>query len=67
MARIQVADLPSPFSKDVTRRAFITDVVIHTDYDPTYMQKDLFVIPSLPFLRREAESLVKRFGIKVAS
>ena len=50
-------------SRDVTRRPFVTDVVIGTDYDPTYMQKDLFVIPSLPFLRREAEALVKRLGI----
>lgn len=43
----------------------MTDVVIDTDYDPTYMQKDLFVIPSLPFLRREAETLVKRLGINI--
>jgi phenylalanine-4-hydroxylase len=55
----------SLYSKDVSRRPFVTDVVINTDYDPTYMQKDLFVIPSLPFLRREAENLVRRFGIKV--
>ena len=50
-------------SREVSRRPFATDVVIATDYDPTYMQKDLFVIPSLPFLRREAESLVRRLGI----
>src|SRR6185312_2776549 len=56
----------SLYSKDVSRRPFITDTVIHTDYDPTYMQKDLFVIPSLPFLRREAENLVRRLGIEVA-
>ena len=53
------------FSKDVTRRPFITDDVIHTDYDPTYMQTTLFIAPSLPFLRRELESLVRRFGIPV--
>ena len=52
-------------SRDVTRQPFVTDVVIDTDYDPTYMQKVLFVIPSLPFLRREAEALVKRLGIQV--
>ncbi|HEY3789886.1 MAG TPA: hypothetical protein VGL71_13580 [Urbifossiella sp.] len=57
----------SLYSKDVSRRPFVTDIVINTDYDPTYMQKDLFVIPSLPFLRREAENLVRRLGIKVAS
>lgn len=55
----------SLYSKDVTRRPFVTDVVVNTDYDPTYMQKDLFVIPSLPFLRAETESLVKRLGIQV--
>jgi phenylalanine-4-hydroxylase len=55
----------SLYANDVTRRPFVTDVVVNTDYDPTYMQKDLFVIPSLPFLRREAENLVRQFGIKV--
>lgn len=55
----------SLFSRDVTRRPFVTDVVINTDYDPTYMQNQLFVIPSLPFLRRETENLVRRFGIPV--
>ncbi|HVK09303.1 MAG TPA: hypothetical protein VM597_11045 [Gemmataceae bacterium] len=55
----------SLFSKDVTRRPFVTDTVITTDYDPSYMQKDFFVAPSLPFLRRELESLVRRFGIPV--
>src|SRR5438067_2228669 len=52
-------------SKDVTRRPFITDVVIATDYDPSRMQDRLFVAPSLPFLRRELEGLVRRFGIPV--
>ena len=53
------------FSKDVTRRPFVTDDVIAQDYDPTYMQTTLFVAPSLPFLRRELEALVRRFGIPV--
>lgn len=53
----------SLFSPDVTRRPFVTDVVIATDYDPSYMQKDLFVAPSLAYLRHEAEALVKRLGI----
>lgn len=55
----------SLFSNDATRRPFVTDVVIATDYDPSYMQKDFFIAPSLPFLRRELEALVRRFGIAV--
>src|SRR3954463_4843628 len=53
------------FSPGATRRPFVTDVVIATDYDPSQMQKDFFIAPSLPFLRRELESLVRRFGIPV--
>jgi phenylalanine-4-hydroxylase len=52
-------------SPEVTRRPFVTDVVIATDYDPSRMQDQLFVAPSLPFLRRELEGLVRRFGISV--
>jgi phenylalanine-4-hydroxylase len=55
----------SLFSSEVTRRAFVTDVVIKTDYDPSRMQDHLFIAPSLPFLRRELEELVRRFGIQV--
>jgi phenylalanine-4-hydroxylase len=55
----------SLFSKDVTRRPFVTDVVIATDYDPSRMQDNLFVAPSFTFLRRELEGLVRRFGIPV--
>jgi phenylalanine-4-hydroxylase len=55
----------SLFSPEVTRRPFVTDVVINTDYDPSRMQDHLFVAPSLPFLRRELEGLVRRFGIPV--
>jgi phenylalanine-4-hydroxylase len=55
----------SLFSRDVTRRPFVTDVVIATDYDPSRMQDRLFVAQSLPFLRRELEGLVRRFGIPV--
>jgi len=55
----------SLFSKDVTRRPFVTDEVIATDYDPSRMQDRLFVAPSLPFLRRELEMLVERFHIPV--
>ena len=53
------------FSTDVTRRPFLTDVVTATDYDPTYMQNQLFVAPSFPFLRRELETLIRRLGIPV--
>lgn len=55
----------SLFSPDATRRPFVTETVIATDYDPSQMQKDFFIAPSLPFLRRELESLVRRFGIPV--
>jgi phenylalanine-4-hydroxylase len=55
----------SLFSPDVRREPFVTDVVIATDYDPSRMQDHLFVAPSFPFLRRELEGLVKRFGIPV--
>lgn len=55
----------SLFSSEVTRRPFVTDVVIHQDYDPSHMQVNLFVAPSFAFLRRELENLVRRFGISV--
>jgi phenylalanine-4-hydroxylase len=55
----------SLFSPDVTRRPFVTDVVINTDYDPSRMQDKLFIAPSFVFLRRELENLVGRFGIPV--
>ena len=55
----------SLFSPEVTRRPFVTDVVINTDYDPSRMQDQLFIAPSFPFLRRELEGLVRRFGIPV--
>ena len=55
----------SLFSKDATRRPFVTETVINTDYDPSHMQNNLFIAPSLPFLRRELEGLVRRFGIQV--
>lgn len=52
-------------SPEVTRRPFVTDVVIETDYDPSRMQDQLFIAPSFVFLRRELEALVRRFGIPV--
>lgn len=55
----------SLFSKDVTRRPFITNDVIAQDYDPSQMQVNLFIAPSFQFLRSELTALVKRFGIPV--
>jgi phenylalanine-4-hydroxylase len=55
----------SLFSPEVKRQPFVTDVVINTDYDPSRMQDKLFIAPSMPFLRRELETLVRRFGIAV--
>jgi phenylalanine-4-hydroxylase len=56
----------SLLSKEVKRQTFVTDEVIETDYDPSRMQDHLFVIPSFPWLRRELETLVRRFGIDAA-
>jgi phenylalanine-4-hydroxylase len=55
----------SLFSPEVTREPFVTEGVINTDYDPSRMQDHLFIAPSFPFLRRELEALVRRFGIPV--
>lgn len=59
-------EIPFSLSSEVTRRPFVTEQVIETDYDPSQMQHTLFVIPSFPFLRGEIEALVKRLGIEVA-
>jgi phenylalanine-4-hydroxylase len=58
-------EIPFSLSNEVTRRPFVTDEVIQTDYDPSRMQDKLFIIPSFAFLRREIEHLVRRFGIPV--
>lgn len=59
-----IGEIPnSLFSKDVRRKPFVTREVIETDYDPSRMQDLLFVLPSLPFLRQEVESLVESFGV----
>jgi len=59
-------EIPFSLSADVRRRPFVTDEVVKTDYDPSRMQDELFIIPSFAFLRREVEQLVKRFGIPVS-
>jgi phenylalanine-4-hydroxylase len=59
-------EIPFSLSADVKRRPFVTDEVIETDYDPSRMQDQLFIIPSFSFLRQEIGQLVKRFGIKVS-
>jgi phenylalanine-4-hydroxylase len=55
----------SLLSAEVARQPFVTETVINTDYDPSRMQDHLFIAPSLTFLRRELETLVRRFGIPV--
>jgi len=60
-----IGEIPNSLSSNVERRPFVTDEVIETDYDPSQMQNLLFVIPSFQFLRREVESLVRRFGVPV--
>jgi phenylalanine-4-hydroxylase len=55
----------SLFSKEVSRKPFVTDEVIETDYDPSRMQDHLFIIPSFAWLRKEIEGLVRRMGIAV--
>jgi phenylalanine-4-hydroxylase len=55
----------SVLSPDVRREPFVAETVINTDYDPSRMQDHLFIAPSLPFLRQELETLVRRFGIAV--
>jgi phenylalanine-4-hydroxylase len=52
-------------SPEVTRRPFVTDVVINTDYDPSRMQDNLFIAPSFAFLREELVNLVRRMNIPV--
>jgi len=58
-------EIPFSLSTDVKRRPFVTNEVIETDYDPSRMQDQLFIIPSFAFLRRELELLVTRLGIAV--
>src|SRR5206468_11498103 len=58
-------EIPFSLSDKVKHRKFVTDEVIETDYDPSRMQDQLFIIPSFVFLRREIEQLMKRFGIAV--
>jgi phenylalanine-4-hydroxylase len=60
-----MGEIPFSLSHDVKRRPFVTAEVIETDYDPSRMQDQLFIIPSYAFLRRELEQLVRRFGIAV--
>jgi len=46
------------YSSEVTRKPFHIEDVITTDYDNTQMQDLLFVIPSLPFLKKEVQRLL---------
>ncbi len=58
-----LGEIPFSLSPAVEHRPFVTDEVIETDYDASRMQELLFVIPSFPFLRKEVEQLVRRFGV----
>jgi phenylalanine-4-hydroxylase len=58
-------EIPFSLSDEVERSAFVTDEVIATDYDPSQMQRRLFIIPSFAALRRDLEALVRRFAIPV--
>src|SRR6516162_1833164 len=58
-------EIPFSLSPSVRRQPFVTNEVIETDYDPSRMQDQLFIIPSFAFLRKEVEQLVKRFAIPV--
>ncbi len=55
----------SLFSPEARRRPFNTDVVIHTDYDPSKMQVDYFIAPSFNFLRHELTHLIKKLALPV--
>ena len=55
----------SVLSPEVRREPFVTERVIATDYDPSRMQDHLFIALSLPFLRNELETLVRRLAIRV--
>jgi len=59
-----IGEIPYALSTSVEHRPFVTDTVIETDYDPSKMQELLFVIPSFQVLRREVETLVRRFGVE---
>ncbi len=58
-------EIPFALSNAVRRQPFVTDEVIKTDYDPSKMQDNLFIIPSFAFLRAEIGQLIKRFEIHV--
>jgi phenylalanine-4-hydroxylase len=62
-----LGEIPFSLSTDVERRPFVTEQVIEQDYDPSQMQRLLFVIPSFAFLRHEVERLVQRFGVTPAT
>ncbi|HTV01699.1 MAG TPA: hypothetical protein VMF13_14225 [Luteitalea sp.] len=59
------SEIPFALSDDVERRRWKTEEVIATDYDPSRMQSQLFVIPSFAFLRFEVEQLVERLGLQL--
>ena len=48
------------FSDEVERKPFNLEEVIHTDYDPTQMQRKLFYIPSFEFLSDEIKKFFQK-------
>jgi phenylalanine-4-hydroxylase len=56
----------SLLSPDVVRRPFVTGEVVETDYDPSHMQDQLFIIPSFAYLRVELDCLVRKLGLSAS-
>ena len=51
------------YSDDVTRLPLDMSDLIRRDYDPTHMQKVLYVVPSLAELERQTIDLIESFGL----
>jgi len=60
-------EMQHALSDEVQRIPFDMDVLIHTSYDPSRMQKTLFVIESFQQLNQETEALIARFENERAS
>jgi phenylalanine-4-hydroxylase len=55
-------EMEHALSDHVDRRPYSLDDVITTSYDPTRMQRTLYVLPSLDALRHDTERMLGRFG-----
>jgi phenylalanine-4-hydroxylase len=56
------SELEHAFSREVERRKFNLEEVIHTSYDYSDMQPVLFVIPSYAYLKEVTREFIGRFG-----